>query len=394
MLRERELLEFDFLLADQQYKQFHQNPQWVLDKWDARTRSDEKLEAILEADYIDRIQEYEKAQARPVQNGDLYQGYDGEYYIVRFEDGKYRKHRWHKDGSIDRTSMPFDRVEYDTAKTREEKSIEEQQKRRRANSNINNGGVQPQEEASEEEVEEQPVVEPAQEPEPEPIISYEPGEYVEVSNENGDKTSAIVVGQAEDGSLTVEYPSGRTETISPNDPARSVVGKINSPISLRKYPSGEIITTSGKKYTIAKSVLESIDEENSCGIYSYEVIDIETGEVSKMTAEEIDELLNKEPEEESTEFEENEKQLSVRAKLEDKLKKDEKLVGNRKPSPHDYFLKIGNRITRFLRVHGILDPIFDRTQDEIDEENRIKSILAPLYEKSDKSDFKKEVKTL
>lgn len=392
MLRERELLEFDFVFADQQYKQFHENPLWVLDKWDARTRSDEKLEAILEADYIEHIQEYEKAQARTIQNGDLYQGYDGEYYIVRFENGKYRKHRWHKDGSVDRTSLPFDRVEYDTAKTREEESVEEQRKRRRANSNINNGGIQPQEEASEEQVEEQPVVESAQEPEP--TILYKPGEYVQVVDESGDATSAIVVEQETNGDLTVEYPSGKTETIQASGSSKYIVGKINSPISLRKYPSGEIITKSGKKYAIAKSVLESIDEENSRGVYSYEVIDIETGEVSKMTEEEIDELLNKEPEEESTKFEENEKQLSIRAKLEEKLEKDKKLVGNRKPSPHDYFLKIGNRITRFLRVHGILDPVFDRTQDEIDEENRIKSILAPLYEKSDKSDFKKEVKTL
>jgi hypothetical protein len=32
-------------------------------------------------------------------------------------------------------------------------------------------------------------------------------------DENGDMTSAIAVEQAENGDLTVEYPSGKTETI-------------------------------------------------------------------------------------------------------------------------------------------------------------------------------------
>jgi hypothetical protein len=150
-------------LADQQLESFEMDPDAVLNQWQDRAESDEKLERMIEEDYVGRIQDYEKAQNRSVKDGDVYRGYDGEWYIVKGTDGNFKKHYWDwKTGEIGRRGMYFDRVEFDKWKTSEETRLRETKGRSLANQNIQQGEVK-SESTTEEQTIEQPSVEPATE---------------------------------------------------------------------------------------------------------------------------------------------------------------------------------------------------------------------------------------
>jgi hypothetical protein len=121
LIRERELLEFDFLMQDQMLQDFQHDPKSYIDKWDNRLKSDKQLESILEEDYVNTIRAYESAASREVKDDDIYVGDDGYWYITRKVGDKIEKHRYHPASrKIDPEALPFNPVEYDQAKKSDE----------------------------------------------------------------------------------------------------------------------------------------------------------------------------------------------------------------------------------------------------------------------------------
>lgn len=392
MLRDRELAEYDFILADQQLKEFHRNPEKILYMWDRRRNADRTLEGILEEEYVNTIRSYERAAAREVKDGDTYLGRDGQWYKVKQKGDNYVKYRYYpyrRNKNVDSTPLQFDPVEYDEYWTEQENKIVEREKAKKATENIQTGNVK-QDPNQIVEPGIQPVEPPASHEEGEPQ-SLLPGQYVEITDpDTGDKTTGVVRGvNPDDNTVEVETPGGEP-IIVPNNP--NILGVLNSPISVRKYPSGTILTgKNGKKYTIASSKLVSINEDTMEGQYQYDVIDIDTNDVMQMSEQEIDDMLNAAPVEES--FEETKEQKDVRALIEEKIQRDKKALGGRKPTPHDYFIKVKNKIQRFLRVHSILDPLFDEAKNTKENRLQLEQELRQLYDE-DKKKYTKKVEQL
>ena len=383
MLRERELAEFDFLLQDQLLKDFEQDPSFYVEKWDERLKSDQQLEAILEDDYISTIRDYESAASREVKDGDVYVGDDGLWYIVKKSGEGFEKHRYHVNTrTIDSEALRFDPVEYDKAKKDEEERVTQRTSLKKANENIQTGevSVEPQNE----------VVEEPEIPETNDTASI--GDYVSTPTGVGK-----VIFENEDGSLVVSYGASRpdVETIHPLSAT-----KITSPINQEEYSTGDIIETSeGKKYTVGQVQLESINPNTYEAKYSYDLVDIDSGEVlPAQTVDQIQQMTYAEPEPQtSSTVKPNEKQNKVLSILEEKRKSDKKQTeltnGEKRRTGHDYFIKIKNKIQRFVRVHGVLDNLFE--EDEVQRTKRRQYVyeLTDLYNKS-KKDFQDRVQQL
>ena len=392
MLRDRELAEYDFILADQQLKEFHRNPEKILYMWDRRRKADRTLEGILEEEYVNTIRSYERAAAREVKDGDTYLGRDGQWYKVKQKGDDYVKYRYYpyrRSKNVDNTPLQFDPVEYDEYWTEQENKIVEREKAKKATENIQTGNVkQDPNQVIEHGI---PPIEPPTNPEEDGSQSFLPGQYVEITDPTtGDKTTGIVRGvNPDDNTVEVETPGGEP-VIVPNN--SNILSVLNSPISVRKYPSGTILTgRNGKKYTIASSKLVSINEDTMEGQYQYDVIDIDTNGVTQMSEQDIDDMINTAPAEES--FEESKEQKDVRALIEEKIQRDKKVLGGRKPTPHDYFIKVKNKIQRFLRVHSILDPLFDEDRNTKEDRLQLEQELRRLYNE-DKKEYVKKVKQL
>jgi hypothetical protein len=174
MLRERELAEYDAVLATYQLVEFERNPEKILNAWNRRRTADRILETLLEEEYINSVRQIEHAATRDVKNNDTYLGRDGAWYIVKYQNGEYRKYRYYpqkKSGNnVDPKPLRFDPVEYDEYWTEREKTVAELEKIKKANENMQTGNVTP---TPEEPTESAPVeiIEP-EKPEggPEPFI--------------------------------------------------------------------------------------------------------------------------------------------------------------------------------------------------------------------------------
>lgn len=400
MLRDRELAEYDFILADQQLKSFHRDPEFFLHAWKKRRTADRVLEGILEEEYVNTIRGIEKAASREVRDNDIYLGRDGKtWYKVKYQGGDYVKFKYDplkRKNNVSKIPLPFDPVEYDEYWTYVENNIAEREKANKATENIQTGEVKQKEQTAKSVVqheEKKPAVQPEPEPEVEDKLpTFSPGQYVEMTNpETGDVTVGIVREMSPDNkSVEVETPNGEPVVV-PND--TNILTVLNSPISVRKYPSGTILTDKrGKKYTVASSRLTSINESTMEGQYQYDVIDLDTDAEMKMTEQEIEDLLNAEPEKEES-FEETKEQKDVRDAIASKVERDEKALGGRKPTAHDYFIKVKNKIQRFLRVHSILDPLFDEDRNIKEDRLQLEQQLRQLYDE-DKKEYTKKVEQL
>lgn len=395
LLRERELVEYDAILAQYQLYEFERNPEKILNAWKRRRTADRVLETLLEEEYINAVRGIEHASTRDVKNNDTYLGRDGAWYIVKYQNGEYRKYRYYpqkKSGNnVDPKPLRFDPVEYDEYWTEREKTIAELEKTKKANENMQTGNVTPTPEESTESTQTETIEPEKTEESPEPFIKqhFVEGQYVEITNpENGSKTVGIVRTMNDDDTIEVETPNGEPITV-PND--ANILSVINSPISVRKYASGTILTGErGKKYTIASSTLSSIDETTMEGRYTYKVIDLDTMAEFDMSEQEITDMLNEAPVVEEESFEETKEQKDVRKLIEEKVERDKKAIGNRKPTPHDYFINVKNKIIRFLRVHSILDPLFDEDKNTKEDRLELEQKLKALYNE-DKEKYSKEV---
>lgn len=399
MLRDRELAEYDLLLAQYQLNAFRRNPNKILHAWDRRRQADRVLEGLLEEEYINRVRDIEKASAREIKDNDIYLGRDGQWYKVSYQNGEYKKFKYYpykRKDNVDKTPLRFDPVEYDEYWTDQENKVAEREKAKKANENIQTGTVK-----QEESVTTKPSTavtstqqETSQKTKGEyPYITqmFLPGQYVEITDpDNGNKTVGIVREMNPDDSIEVETPNGEVVTV-PNNP--NIASPINSPITVRKYQSGTILTDkSGRKYTVASSKLVSIDESTMEGKYQYDVIDIDTNAVRQMSEQEIDDMINEAVVEESS-FEETKEQKDMRALIEEKIERDKNAIGGRKPTAHDYFIKVKNRIQRFLRVHSILDPLFDEDNNTKKDRLELEENLRNIYNEN-KDEYIKKVNQL
>ena len=390
LLRERELLEFDFLMQDQLLQDFQNDPKSHIQKWDRRLKSDQQLEAILEEDYVNTIRAYESAAAREVKDGDIYVGDDGYWYITKKVGDKIEKHRYHPASrKIDPEDLTFNPVEYDQAKKADEQARSRRTSSKKANENIQTGTVK-QEEPVVEDTPVEPVVEPENnDGEEEQIEPIQVGDFVDTGTKVGQ-----VINIDEYGNPTLSYGAGQ--------PTNVIIGgagltKVTSPISQAKYSTGDIITTSdGKNYTVGDVYLESINRNTYEATYSYDLIDVETGEtLPSQSIEQINKMIAVAPESVTgSTVEPNSEQLEVIQQLSDKAKSDKKEVeltnGKKRRTGHDYFIKIKNKITRFVRVHGVLDNLFDETEQQKNDYRNYKIELSQLYDKS-KKEFKDRV---
>lgn len=382
MLRERELAEFDFVLQDQLLQDFQQDPAYHVSKWDDRVKADEQLEAILEDDYVSTIQAYESAAARQVKDNDIYVGDDGYWYITKRNGDKIEKHRYHPQSrKIDEEALQFNPVEYDQAKKAEEEAVNKRRATKKANENIQTGTVSPEpEEVSNEE----PVIEEAESPETIHVDDY-------VTTPSG---VGKVVGVNEDGSLVVSYGASRPELETVHGLSAQ---KITSPINQEEYTQGEIIVANdGNRYAVGQYQLESIDPDTYEAKYTYDLVNIDTGEVlAAQTPEQINALTAVEPEDKTgSTVKPNKKQTAVIEQLAQKRESDKKSTeltnGKKRRTGHDYFIKLKNKIQRFTRVHGILDNIFDEDEVQRTRRRTLSHELSDLYAK-DKKEFQNKV---
>lgn len=399
LLRERELLEFDFLIQDQLLRDFEQNPEYQINKWDSRLKSDRQLEAILEEDYVNTIRDYESAAAREVKDGDIYVGDDGYWYITKKVGDNFEKHRYHPNSrKIDPEALAFNPIEYDQAKKSEEESLLKRNASKKANENIQNGTTveQNQEKKPTEQLEEQqiePEVEPSIEPE-QPIQQPESQEIKKGDFVNTGTEVAQVLGTNEDGDFILSYGAGQPVAIYP---ASLTLTKVTSPIKSAKYSTGEIIkANNGEIYTVGNVYLESIDKDTYEPTYSYDLINVDTYEtLPSQTDSQIDAMTTIAPETTTgSTVEPNEKQNEVMQQLADKLASDKRNTelsnGQKRRTGHDYFVKIKQKIERFIRVHGVLDNLFDETEIERTTRRRVAYELQQLYNNS-KKDFQNRV---
>ena len=380
MMRDRELLEFDFLMEEQMMQDFLSDPDVYIDKWNNRLKSDKQLEAILEEDYVNTIRAYESAAAREVKDGDIYVGDDGYWYITKKVGDKFEKHRYHPNSrKIDSEALQFNPIEYDQAKKQQEEVANKRNAVNNANTNIQNG-------VSEEQTKEKPIVEQQQIEEPseqEENNKINVGDFV-----NTGTGVAQVIGTDDDGRYILSYGSGRPE-VNTADPA--TLTKVTSPIAPAQYATGDIITTpNGKKYTVGDVYLEGVDKDTYEPTYTYDLIDVDTGETLPIqTQEQIDKLTAAPPESRTgSTVIPNDKQNEVIQQLEEKRKSDKRNTelsgGEKRRSGHDYFIKIKQKITRFVRVHGILDNLFEDTEYQKINRRQYRNELALLYKDSKK----------
>ena len=390
MLRERELAEFDFLLQDQLLTDFENDPNFYINVWDGRLKADQELENILESDYVETIRDYESAASREVKDGDIYVGDDGYWYITKKIGNNFEKHRYHPNSrKIDSEALQFNPLEYDRAKKSEEEALARRDASKKANQNIQTGNVSTStvEETAEASTQEEHGV-----PEGAPIESpneINVNDYVSTPNGVGK-----VIAENEDGSLVVQYGAGRPE-LDTVHPASAT--KITSPIENPNYSTGDIIEANdGKKYTVGEVYLESINPDTYEPKYTYDLIDVETGDVlASQTEEQINNLTHVDIEQQiKSTVKPNKKQEDVIQILEQKKESDKKATelsnGRKRRSGHDYFIKLKGRIQRFVRVHGVLDNLFEEDEVQRTKRRHLMYELSQLYEKS-KKDFQDRV---
>ena len=388
-LRDRELLEFDFLTEDQMLKDFHADPNYYIQKWDNRLKSDQQLESILEEDYINTIREYESAAAREVKDGDIYVGDDGYWYITKKVGDKFEKHRYHPNSrKIDPEALTFNPIEYDQAKKQEEEVSKKREANKKANDNIQNGVVENKQETPQVE---QPVVEEQVEEQPvEEDNTIKVGDFVETTN-----GVAQVIGADEDGKMVLSYGAGRP-TVNTEDP--NALKKVSSPIQPAQYSTGDIIVTpDGRHFTVGDVYLEGVDKDTYQPTYTYDLVDIDTGETLLIqTIEQIQELtaVNKQEEQAST-VTPNDNQNKVTTELKEKQVRDKRDTelsdGRKRRTGHDYFIKVKQKIQRFVRVHGVLDNLFDDSEVQKETRRQYRNELSLLYSKPNKKEFQNRV---
>ena len=421
--RQRAQLEFDFIQQDQMFEDFLKNPNHYIDRWNRRLESDEKLEAILEEDYVNNIRRYEHAAARDVKDGDIYQGNNGRFYVVKEKKDKngnpyFVKSVYHpRTHVIESEELEFDRIEYDEAKTALEKGVAEAEKNRRANRSIQTGSsykeseeqqavqeeplneksveepARESEEPSETQVAAESGAEPSEEPGEQEIVqekpAYEEGDLININGRVG-KVKKINT----DGSIEVSFYTGRNETYI--NPSEQNIQKVNSPIKEPEYDKDHVIHSGDKNYIVAEVKITDIDPDTYEPQYVYSVMDTETSEVQEMSAQQIKDLEKvKSEEEKSKEVTPNEAQQAIIELLRKKREKDAKQVGEgeeRRITGHDYFIKIKNRINRFIRVHGILDELFEESEDDRTYRIGIQNRLRELWSNPDKKEFIEAVK--
>lgn len=384
-LRDEEILHMEFLLQDQMLNDFVSDPQSQLQAWSNREKSDMQLEAILEENYINSIRAYEKAANREVKDGDVYVGYDGKWYITKKNGDTIEKHRYNPNTStVDKEALPFSSVEYDEAKTTEEEAIKKGDANKKANENIQTGGVEGAK--TEEELERGTAP-----TEGEKLDSFAIGDTV-VTDDAGTNRVGVILDIDADGNATVSYGNGPVEVRK-----QSELKRANQSIKQSKYKQGEIIKTNdGRTYVVTDITLEDIDNDTYEPSYTYTAVNIDDDQdIVDMTASDIENLTKAKPV--GNVRKTSEEQQKVLAFLKKKREEDEKTTklsdGRKRRTGRDYLIRIEGKIQKFLRVHGVLDNIFDETESfKLRRAEKIHE-LEQIYNTS-KQDFVKKVKSL
>lgn len=369
-MREREMKAYDAQIAGELKSDFMKFPEKHLEKYQEAKKSDARLQAIIEADYIEGIRRLEDAANREVRDMDVYVGSDGLYYITdkrRDKNGRERivKHRYHvQRKEIDDEDLPFDPVEYNEALTAREQALENRRKNREANERVRTGKVQAKPATAQQPATTEPATEEPETEEPQYVSEYSTGDNVYVKDSTGKILPATIVDEEE------QKQQGWHVVVDVNGVTRSVhdsqLNKQDSAwIDGSQYSIGQKVQKDGKKNSIIGKRIIDIDQSTNEAVYEYTIQDDE-GNVEYVTDSDIAAYVEPQP---SNKVEPNAKQREVMDILKQKREDDKKLVkrddkGDSYTTSHNYFIKVKNKFLQFVRVHGVLDNLFEDTDEQ------------------------------
>ena len=266
-------------------------PEKHLEKYQKAKKSDAKLQAIIEADYIEGIRRLEDAANREVRDMDVYVGSDGLYYITdkrRDKNGRERivKHRYHvQRKEIDDKDLPFDPVEYNEALTAREQALENRRKNREANERVRTGKVQSKPATTQQPTITEPATEEPTTEEPQYVSEYSTGDNVYVKDSTGKILPATIVdeeSQTQPGIHTVVDVNGVTRQVNDSELSKQDSAWIDG----SQYSIGQKVQKDGKKNSIIGKRIIDIDQSTNEAVYEYTIQDDE-GNVEYVTDSDI-----------------------------------------------------------------------------------------------------------
>ena len=367
--RDRELKQFDVILQRQLLEDFITDPTRQLQLYSKTKEDDKKLEQTIEKDYIQSIYDAISAVKRQVKDNDVYVGDDGLWYKTKQktdENGKssFVKQRYHPNSKkTDDEELPFNIVEYDKSKKREAEAIEKRKKLDNANKNIQNGTekqkeVQPnQSGASEQSINKEEY----EKPESKVSELSKNRDFNKNRNEISTEKGTIIYGSpiqngktGEDVEFVAMMEDGSVQTLT----AKQISELRKKEVKRQQYEKPSI-TVKEKQQTKVKQVVSNTVKHKTSAP--------------------------------------NAQQSSVMEKLRAKRESDKQIVkrdkdGKKITTAHNYFIKIKDKFLNFIRVHGIIDNMFDSSEEKQKEILNVKQQLIDVF--SDKNALKLKIQQL
>lgn len=366
--RQRFIKEYNASLQASLLNDFQFNPNEQIRKYNEVQEQDAALEQILTEDYANSVNSYTQALLREVKDGDIYVGNDGKWYVVnkkQDESGNeiYVKHEYDPTTKkVGEQELKFNRFEYNRAKTAYESAVEELNKRRKANQNLASTSESSRNENNQQEPPEQ-TNGTTTETQPDMVVdvstkSYKSGQDV-IYNNNGDITTATVIGYKNDGSVMLQDAYGNQLIVQ-----EDAISTANIPSYDPTYVKGDVVNYNGKKYVVQDSQLEDVDEYTFQPTYRYQLQPTTGGEIIEAYNYDITPSIVVEETNDTKVVSPNQIQTEIIDRLEEKQKADVDAIvrdanGNKVTTRHNYFIRIKDKIVQFVRVHGILDDIFE-----------------------------------
>lgn len=364
-VREREMKAYDSKIAGELLQDFLHNPTVHIDAYKKARKSDELLQSIIESDYIESIRRYEDAANREVKDMHPYVGSDGKYYITDKKvdkNGNERvvKHRYNpRTREVDATELTFDPVEYDEAVSAIERGLERKRKNQQANQRVRTGESNQKQENQEQPVDQQHEQNQKVESE------YSNGDNVYIKDSTGKIIPATIVDedqQQQVGWHTVTDINGTTRSVHDSQLSKNTNPWIYGGST---YSIGQKVQKDGKVYSVIGKSIVDVNEDTNDAVYEY-VLSDENGNMEYSTDSDLYEYVETSNVDKVTP---NAAQTEVMELLSKKRESDEKLVkrndnGGSYTTSHNYFIKVKNKFLQFVRVHGVLDNLFDDTDEQ------------------------------
>ena len=383
--RKRFLKEYDALLQKSLLDGYREDPNQQLEAYKQARESDQKLEAILEDDYVNSVRNYEEAINREIKDGDIYVGNDDNWYIAiqkKDQNGNtvYVKHKYNpNDRKVDEQEQMFDLMEYHNSKKAEEQALLERQKRQQVNENLANTSKSETTPAS---TTQQDTVQTQQEErgikqDEAPQRTYKSGDNVLIKDGDSVIPGTVLAYDPLREGVQVLDSNGLYRVV----PEYQLSGA--DPFDGKpKFANGQQVTVNGKTYTVRNNQLDSVNDDDFTAKYSYDIFG-ENGEELHVDESVISEYVAPTQQQQNQKVDQeninkkpipNEKQQNVIDQLRQKHEDDKSIVkhdenGKKVTTGHNYFIKIKNKFIQFIRVHGILDDIF--TEKPSDQAARV-----------------------